>query len=125
MFHFSLNLFFSYAHCLLLTVHYCLHSSKCSRSLEAKKRRNRIKKEKRKQKELRDFNQENESLLQMESQVITLQKKKSFVEATLRESKKHIGSRISSKPYFCTIMSMCKDKSNDIIKKFQKNNIVL
>ena len=75
MFHFLLKLFSSYAHCLLLTVHYCLHSSKCSRSLEAKKRRNRIKKEKRKQKELRDFNQENESLLQMESQVITLQKK--------------------------------------------------
>ena len=74
MFHFLVKLFFSYKHRLLLPVHFCLHSSKCSRSLEAKKRRNRIKKEKRKQKKLRDFKQEKESHLQMESQVMTLQK---------------------------------------------------
>ena len=115
-----MKLFFSYKHRLLLPVHFCLHSSKCSRSLEAKKRRNRIKKEKRKQKKLRNFNQEKESRLQMESQVMTLQKENRLLKQTLRESRKHIGSRVSSKPYFSTIMSMCKDKSNDIIKKFQK-----
>ena len=56
----------------------------------------------------------------MESQVMTLQKENRLLKQTLRESRKHISSRVSSKLYFRTIMSMCKDKSNDIIKKFQK-----
>ena len=98
----------------------CLHSSKCTRPLEAKKRHHRIKKEKRKQKKLGDFNQEKESRLQMESQVMTLQKESRLLKHTLRESRKHVGSRVSSKPYFSNIMSMCKDNSNDIIKKLQK-----
>ena len=56
----------------------------------------------------------------MESQVTTLQKENRLLKQTLRESRKHIGSRVSSKSYFSTIMSMCKDKSNDMIKTFQK-----
>ena len=51
---------------------------------------------------------------------MTLQKENRLLKQTLRESRKHIGSGVSSKPYFSTIMSMCKDKPNDIIKKFLK-----
>ena len=99
---------------------YRLHSSKSTRSLEAKKRHHRIKKDKRKQKKSGDFNQEKESRLEMKSQVMTLQKESHLLKQTLRESRKHASSRVSSKPYFSTAMSMCKDNSNDIIKKFQK-----
>ena len=84
-----------------------------------KKSRNRIKKEKLTQKKLRDFNQEKESRFQMESQVMTLQKENRLLKHSLRESRKHIGSRVSSKPYFSTFMSMSKDKSNETIKNFK------
>ena len=41
---------------------------------------------------------------------MTLQKENRLLKQNLRESRKHIGSRVSSKPYFSTIMSMYKDR---------------